>query len=74
MTRTGPFDAVSLPVFGRLGKGHRAALSARRVIAASGRNGPDADLVVPPVTTPAPGSPREPAGVSSPSTEHGRSR
>lgn len=73
MTQYGPFDAVSLPVFGRLGKGHRAALSARRISVRSAACGSIADPAMPPVTTPAPGSRAEPAGVPSPSIEHGRS-
>lgn len=62
MTESGHFDAISIPILGLLGKGHRAALSARRVTAPSGLNGPDTAQAVPPVTT------------TEPSIEHGRSR
>jgi hypothetical protein len=52
MTTHGPFDAIRIPILGVLGKGQRAARSARRVIAISGQNGPDADPGTPPVTAP----------------------
>ena len=70
MTRNGPFDAVSLPIFGVLGKARRATLSARRVVALSGPLGPDAAPAVPPVTAPS-GSPTEPAGAPSSPTGMG---
>jgi len=72
MTQNGHFEAARIPIFGLLDKGHRAALSARRIIGTSGSQDPDVNLVLPPVTAPLPVSRAEPAGVS-PSNQNGRS-
>lgn len=71
MTHHGSLDAVSLPILGVLGKGHRAALSARRVIRMAESPAPDAVPPAPLVAASRPASRTEPAGVPSSTTGMG---
>ncbi len=71
MTHHGSLDAVRIPIFGVLGKGHRAALSARRVIWLAEAPAPDAVPSAPLVAASRPASRTEPAGVPSSTTGMG---